>query len=1328
MLVKRMIKAIFSCLQVIFEKVLTNVKRLLYNITVRKHPAHLRITKGWFNVTRMIKRITAVILSLIMLAGLLPVGALAASVDPASTGAELVSLTVYGITTGSFPVKSIGTEPVKITVDSRNNPVYWFVKGTRVNTIMFTEPNIYGNVWLRNYLIADDSSTIVTDRNLPYREYYRTTGVSSLTMDQNYHLYQVWAKGVAHDEGGDIDEYNHISFEYNGSQAEIHFPHQDNKEVFWDFNQMAPYEPVDFAVYGKSGYYVEDIMYLAKNYKTGEYLKAFGEGISFASLDSALETPKLDTVSTASDGGRYRFWVNGPNNYQTEVIRIITKPYRKLSVSTDSSLVSYKTDKTLSKLKEGEKATVTFSWQDAYVLDSCTLSGKGSLKIVSQTSTSLKAEITAGDGDGKVSLSVKGDPNKFFGVAAECTCDDELAEYVADIEKVKKLTLSGSSVPAGTEVTVTPSSECYAKATSIVVTSNTPGKTFQQDITATRKFTMPNFAVKVTANYGINRSGGYYTADINEIKASGNESTAGFYSSGALSGANSGKQYNYSDGASKRIVKGGERIDVKLNAVDGPNGEKYAYRLKVRDKSSPYGGNVYGTAYFDALNTDMTVDVTIDEGHSVKVSNDTNEIFYVTEGSREMPLWLSQPNRIFLPAGTPVFVEEDTAWIDRMFPKQGEDYEITIRLGSGKEVVEENIRDNFDIGGDKYKAYFSMPDKDVTVHLTQLFYMPMNLNIIGSGSAALERMQDGEWVAADKVLEGDAVRINCEPAAGYRVKSIRYNWNSTNPYAISDFVRSIAFRTPFDEEMASGEPFNIPRTYAGMAFRTAYRRLYVDVEFERDPSVHLHELQKVEAKEPSCTEAGNIEHWICVSDILPCGKVFADENGVNELTLSEVTIDPLGHDWDEWTVTKPASADEEGEETHVCKRCRETETRSIGYLHTVEWLNGDGSVLDTAAYLLRDPEPVTRKRPEKAADAEYNYAFEKWDEGSVDGLVKTYRPLFEQTEKTVYTVFVGSGTADPKHAKAGKLITLTPDEPLQGMCFTGWRVLSGDVTIENNTFIMPESHVEVYATYSVKRYADLGLDLSGEKGYAGKPFTVSGELTENGELLNVSGDVTVTFSSGQPEAEGAVSYTVPIVNGRYRCEAPALTSGNEYIWVSWQGDSEHIEALVMNKIRIYDISVASVYVAIGNGNVKQFYQTGEALDTGNLFIWIYWMDGSEEEIPVTPDMVSGFDSSQPDEPILTVACPYPYNGEITYEVWIKEKDPEEPDEIMMGDVDGDGKVTINDATEIQKILADFYTPTRRQSLAADTDGDGSLTINDATMVQKYLADIIDKLG
>ena len=57
--------------------------------------------------------------------------------------------------------------------------------------------------------------------------------------------------------------------------------------------------------------------------------------------------------------------------------------------------------------------------------------------------------------------------------------------------------------------------------------------------------------------------------------------------------------------------------------------------------------------------------------------------------------------------------------------------------------------------------------------------------------------------------------------------------------------------------------------------------------------------------------------------------------------------------------------------------------------------------------------------------------------------------------------------------------------------------------------------------------------------------------------------------------------------------------------------------------------------------------------------------------------------------------------------------------ILLGDADGDGKVTILDATVIQRRLAGLPVESFNEK-AADVDGDG-LTILDATAIQRYLA-------
>ncbi len=68
------------------------------------------------------------------------------------------------------------------------------------------------------------------------------------------------------------------------------------------------------------------------------------------------------------------------------------------------------------------------------------------------------------------------------------------------------------------------------------------------------------------------------------------------------------------------------------------------------------------------------------------------------------------------------------------------------------------------------------------------------------------------------------------------------------------------------------------------------------------------------------------------------------------------------------------------------------------------------------------------------------------------------------------------------------------------------------------------------------------------------------------------------------------------------------------------------------------------------------------------------------------------------------------------------------DEVIMGDVDQNGVVTINDATSIQYYLADFGSLTENQISAADVDGDGEITIKDVTKIQKYLAGMINSLA
>ena len=64
-----------------------------------------------------------------------------------------------------------------------------------------------------------------------------------------------------------------------------------------------------------------------------------------------------------------------------------------------------------------------------------------------------------------------------------------------------------------------------------------------------------------------------------------------------------------------------------------------------------------------------------------------------------------------------------------------------------------------------------------------------------------------------------------------------------------------------------------------------------------------------------------------------------------------------------------------------------------------------------------------------------------------------------------------------------------------------------------------------------------------------------------------------------------------------------------------------------------------------------------------------------------------------------------------------------PDKLKYGDLDGDGYVTIMDATVLQRSLAKTTTLTDDQKTVADVDNDGDVTSTDLTYIQRYLVEV-----
>ena len=105
---------------------------------------------------------------------------------------------------------------------------------------------------------------------------------------------------------------------------------------------------------------------------------------------------------------------------------------------------------------------------------------------------------------------------------------------------------------------------------------------------------------------------------------------------------------------------------------------------------------------------------------------------------------------------------------------------------------------------------------------------------------------------------------------------------------------------------------------------------------------HTHSIEYNAGYSATCEANGVQPHWECTE----CGRIFADENAQNEIDGFELVIPALGHNWGEWTVTKPADCFGEGVERRVCKNDpSHFETRTIPKLEAAAGdVNGDGTL------------------------------------------------------------------------------------------------------------------------------------------------------------------------------------------------------------------------------------------------------------------------------------------------------------------------------------------------------------------------------------------------
>ena len=87
---------------------------------------------------------------------------------------------------------------------------------------------------------------------------------------------------------------------------------------------------------------------------------------------------------------------------------------------------------------------------------------------------------------------------------------------------------------------------------------------------------------------------------------------------------------------------------------------------------------------------------------------------------------------------------------------------------------------------------------------------------------------------------------------------------------------------------------------------------------DQKPTVYEYTLQEVKAKAATCTEAGNTAYYVCSV----CGKLYADQEGTNEVSANTVVVPAKGHSFT-WIIDREPTEQAEGSRHEECSICHE---------------------------------------------------------------------------------------------------------------------------------------------------------------------------------------------------------------------------------------------------------------------------------------------------------------------------------------------------------------------------------------------------------------------
>ena len=290
---------------------------------------------------------------------------------------------------------------------------------------------------------------------------------------------------------------------------------------------------------------------------------------------------------------------------------------------------------------------------------------------------------------------------------------------------------------------------------------------------------------------------------------------------------------------------------------------------------------------------------------------------------------------------------------------------------------------------------------------------------------------------------------------------------------------------------------------------------------------------------------------------------------------------------------------------------------------------------------------------------------------------------------------------------------------------TGWspdpdsyKMTKGDDGVYS--VVVPEVAAEEGALYQVKVVQFVG----------GDPANAVWHGMDNTDLnydfmLSQDCDVTVTYNPATGEINVTGDGVIPPVYNISKITAVGAGQGNFLNGIVWDPDAADNQMTEV-KPGVYEITFEDCdtntdyqFKFAANGgwdmNWGLVKETEAKLNEPNPAQYnsdniLFNVESEEETVDVTLQLdISNWDTVK--------------KGGATYTIFINRETP-----VLWGDVDGDGVITTNDATYVQKYSIDLPTTDNFNAAVADVNDDGRISVLDATCIQKFVAEFKNGTG